>query len=266
MALTYTKSESIPEWESESTPEGRSLSRSRLKTHRLRSPGGRDVQPVVPRGGTVTPPLPRSSPPPEVGSPPPFPRRKPRPLSLGPGPGPPSTYHPTPGEPRISHDRVITAWLRELFRLRLRISANDTWRLHSLESWQTSVPIHIIQCYEYAVLGGYTIGDTLTAHSILQEWKLTPSSAFSSCLSPHRHLSPARPAPRQRGPPLPRSVQCPHLMTRKFNALWLIDICEFWLKGVNIYIFHVSTSNRCDFSLLACINKCTRVQNRQGSY
>ena len=61
-------------------------------------------------------------------------------------------------------------------------------------------------------------------------------SGFSSGISPHRHPFPARPAPRRRGSPLPRSAQRPHLMTRKFNPLWLIGVCEFWLNSVNIYI------------------------------
>ena len=59
---------------------------------------------------------------------------------------------------------------------------------------------------------------------------------FRCGLSPHRHPFPARPAPRRRGSPLPRSAQRPHLMTRKFNPLWLIGVCEFWLNSVNIYV------------------------------
>ena len=124
MALTYTNSESIPESESESTPEGQSLSRSRLKAHRLRSPGGRDAQPGVPRGGTVTPPPFQPTAPPEVGSPPPFPLLYLARWAWGPAQDHPP-HHPTPGGLRTSHDRVMTAWLRELFRLRLRAKCSS---------------------------------------------------------------------------------------------------------------------------------------------
>ena len=148
MALTYTNSESIPESESESTPEGQSLSRSRLKAHRLRSPGGRDAQPVVPRGGTVTPPPFQPTAPPEVGSPPPFPLlylarwawgpAQDHPPHQQPRPGPPEKYNPFPDHCAFVilfkssmniQDNTLTirtsdpSWLRgsgELFRLRLR--------------------------------------------------------------------------------------------------------------------------------------------------
>ena len=122
------------------------------------------------RQGYPSPPPFQPTAPPEVGSPPPFPLLYLARWGWAWGPAqdhPP--HHPTPGGPRTSHDRVMTAWLRELFRLRLRakcssgsgsaslLTRHGGCRSLSLEKRQ----YYIIQCYEYAVLGGYTIGDTL---------------------------------------------------------------------------------------------------------
>ena len=69
----------------------------------------------------------------------------------------------------------LLLWDLSRFRLRLRAKCSSVSGSATLLTRHggcralTNLSIHIIQCYEYAVRGGYTIGDTLTAHSILQE-------------------------------------------------------------------------------------------------
>ena len=183
----------------------------------------------------LPPPLPRSSPPPEVGSPLPFPRLKPRPLSLGPGPGPPSTSpHPgrTTNQSWPRHDHVAPGTIpvpapapSKMFQwLRLRILANGTWRLQSQSLESTNLSIHVIKCYECAVRGGYTIGDTLTAHSILQEWKLTPSSQARN----HQwgHWGPV-PSNFWVTPHYPGSYWGPHSMWSPVTSDSWLSACQF---------------------------------------